>query len=58
MTTKEEFEEAIKLVMKCTASVSCGCEIDDLQADWLKYKCRSYLKALEERRARELEDQL
>lgn len=58
MTTKEEFDEAIKLLVSCTASVACGCEIDDLQADWLEFKCRSFMKALKERRARVLEDQL
>lgn len=57
MTTKEEFDEAIKLLVSCTASVSCGCEIDDLQADWLRFKCISYIRAIKERRDREFKSQ-
>lgn len=55
MTTKEEFREAIKLVIKCKASVSCDCQIDELQADWLYYQCKSFCDAYRARVARELE---
>lgn len=55
MTTKEEFREAIKLVIKCKASVSCDCRIDELQADWLYYQCKSFCDAYRARVARELE---
>ena len=45
MSTKEEFEQAIKLVGACEASLSCGCEINQMWADWLYLRCRDYVDA-------------
>lgn len=49
MSTKDEFQEAIELVIACKASVSCGCQIDEEKADWLYYQCKSYIDAYRKR---------
>ena len=49
MSTKEEFQKAIELVIACKASVSCGCEIDEEKADCLYYQCKSYIEAYRKR---------
>lgn len=44
MDTEQEFKEAQKLLNECVATLSCGCEVNEQDADCLYYFCKSYIK--------------
>ena len=43
MSTDEEFQNAIKLIISCRGSISCGCQVDEIKADWLYLQCKRYI---------------
>lgn len=43
MSTNEEFHEAIKFLISCRGSVSCGCVFDEALADSLYSQCKRYI---------------
>lgn len=52
MSTIEELEAAWELVASCTATLACGCYLDDDEADFseaLSRICRDYCKAYDQR---------
>lgn len=50
LTTEQEFMLAIDLIGRCTSSLRCGVDISgaELDAILLKYRCKDYIKAIEE----------
>lgn len=53
MSTDQEFFNAIELVGACKASLSCGCQVDSMWADWLYTRCKDYVNAYRDRMERE-----
>lgn len=49
MTTEQEFKEAIKMVIACKSTLTCGCQVDEQSADWLYYQCKTYVEAYRKR---------
>lgn len=49
MNTKYEFLAAIKMIERCKATMTCGCEYDDMLADKLYYECKYYIMAYKRR---------
>lgn len=52
MTTQEEFRKAVELVNSCTATLQCGCTMEDLScfySDSLYFSCKKYMVAYRER---------
>lgn len=49
MTTEQEFYQAWRLVKNCRATLNSGCQFDELQADWLYYQCKQYVKDYKKR---------
>lgn len=45
MTTEQEFQKAIELLIACKATINCGCQYNEEKADWLYYQCKSYIEA-------------
>lgn len=44
LTTEEEFQQAIQLIINCRGTLNCGCDFDDQKADWLYYQCKQYIE--------------
>lgn len=49
LSTKEEFHHAIRLIISCKSTIRCGCDFDELQADWLYYQCKQYVEEYKKR---------
>lgn len=52
MTTQEEFRKAIELINSCTATLNCGCTMDEesnFYSDSLFFSCKKYMAAYRER---------
>ena len=48
---KSEFEIAGEMLNSCIGTIKCGCQItpdEGLDADYLYYRCRDYMKAYDE----------
>lgn len=43
MSTKEEFLQAIELLISCRGSIRCCCELDDDLTDLLYSQCKRYI---------------
>jgi hypothetical protein len=48
-TTEQEFSTATRLLISCRATLSCGCQFDEKQADWLYYQCKQYIEDYKKR---------
>lgn len=48
-TTEQEFSNATRLLISCRATINCGCQFDELQADWLYYQCKQYIEDYKKR---------
>lgn len=46
-TTEEEFSKAILFITSCRATLNCGCQFNELQAELLYYKCKHYMRDYE-----------
>lgn len=49
MSTEQEFKDAVELVMRCTATINCGCFISGntmRDADNLYYFAKKYVEAV------------
>lgn len=50
LSTEQEFAIAIEILGRCTGTLRCGCDISgaELDAILLKYRCKDYIKAIED----------
>lgn len=50
LSTEQEFAIAIEVLGRCTSSLRCWVDISGAELDTilLKYRCKEYIKALEE----------
>ncbi len=49
LTTEQEFNNAIKLIIACRGTLSSGCAFSELQADNLYYQCKRYIEDYKKR---------
>lgn len=52
MNTEQEFRKAVELINSCTATLQCGCNMDDVSyfySDSLYFSCKKYMAAYRER---------
>lgn len=44
MTTEQEFQKAIEMLINCKATLECGCEYEIEKAEYLNYLCKRYIE--------------